>query len=661
VEPKVACEGMSHRFSTWWRALGVVLLSLATVTWPSAAHAGTTPSFSVVRQDAVTRLSASGHARFGVTVQLGSSGATAVAQVSLYPRIFERSQLSPIIDGTGSTGAVTSTSGNFDLGCVSHARSTFTVSLYTSSPVRRSSHCQSRAVRLHLPCSGAACDGVYPLSFTVTQGGVTSTKWSLLAVQATNVAEPLHLALIGSLDPTSWRHPKRAVAVLKALAQHASTPFTLTADYRTLDAAELSTTSQGAAWRSALDKALASPLHRAVAAPPNDVDFSGLVREGLGSQVNQQFALSTKLLQDVTGRYADEPVVLTGYASPVTLKALASAHLDDVVVNDTSLTTSPSSTLNWGAPFHPDGVAPITALSTDAPLERLATDSSIEPGRRATMTLATLAFLHFEEPNAPATRTVVMELPVAKLSANFIDDLLPGLGTNPFVLVSSLTPSFNTSLVGTNGAPASRGLISQPTSTWSSLNIQSLSSLMGQVTSFNQAITSSNVANSLSVAIARAEIRGTSATRQSALTSAALALSTQLKNFSVDQSSITLAGPGTSLPITIISKAGYSVTTVVHLITDRLSFPRGNKVVVTLDSSTKSIRVPTSNHRGSDLTLQVVVTTPNGQLVLARTAIQVRITGTSVVGYLLTIASLLVLGYWWLRTYRRKSKGRHAR
>jgi hypothetical protein len=71
--------------------------------------------------------------------------------------------------------------------------------------------------------------------------------------------------------------------------------------------------------------------------------------------------------------------------------------------------------------------------------------------------------------------------------------------------------------------------------------------------------------------------------------------------------------------------------------------------------------VPTSNHRGSDLTLQVVVTTPNGQLVLARTAIQVRITGTSVVGYLLTIASLLVLGYWWLRTYRRKSKGRHAR
>jgi hypothetical protein len=27
----------------------------------------------------------------------------------------------------------------------------------------------------------------------------------------------------------------------------------------------------------------------------------------------------------------------------------------------------------------------------------------------------------------------------------------------------------------------------------------------------------------------------------------------------------------------------------------------------------------------------------------------------------LTIASLLVLAYWWLRTYRKRPKGRHAR
>jgi hypothetical protein len=84
-------------------------------------------------------------------------------------------------------------------------------------------------------------------------------------------------------------------------------------------------------------------------------------------------------------------------------------------------------------------------------------------------------------------------------------------------------------------------------------------------------------------------------------------------------------------------------------------------VPVSLDAPTKSVRVATSGHSGSSLTLQVIVTTPNNRLVLARAAIQVRIAGTSFVGYLLTIASLLVLAYWWLRTYRKRPKGRHAR
>ena len=71
--------------------------------------------------------------------------------------------------------------------------------------------------------------------------------------------------------------------------------------------------------------------------------------------------------------------------------------------------------------------------------------------------------------------------------------------------------------------------------------------------------------------------------------------------------------------------------------------------------------MPTANPHGSSLTLQVILTTPNDQVVLARTAIQVRIAGTSVVGYLLTFASLLVLAIWWWRTNRRRSRGRHAR
>jgi hypothetical protein len=277
------------------------------------------------------------------------------------------------------------------------------------------------------------------------------------------------------------------------------------------------------------------------------------------------------------------------------------------------------------------------------------------------MTLATLAFLHFEAPDAPSTRTVVMLLPVAKTSAKYLNGLLNGFLGNPFAVATSLTPSFNSSLVATNGAPATRTLANTNSSTWSPRNVSSLRTLIGQVNSFNGALTQSAVADALSVAVARAEVIGDPSVRQSAIDAASAALSAQLGKFSVDQSSITLTGPGTVIPITLLSRANYPVTAVVHLITDRLSFPRGNSVTVHLDSTTKSVRIPTANHRGSDLTLQVIVTSPNGQLVIARTAIQVRIAGNSVVGYLLTLASLLVLGFWWIRTYRRKAKGRHAR
>jgi hypothetical protein len=631
------------------------------VTWPSAAHAATTPTFIVIHQGAITKLSSSGHARFSATFKVQTLRKSAVFQVSLYPRIITRSQLASIVDGSGTSSPVESTTGNLELDCLSHGKATFTIALFTTTAVPGPSPCESRPARLHLACTASQCDGVYPLSYSVTSNNVTTTKWSLLTVQASRVVRPLLVDLIDTLDPSTLHHVERSTAVLNAFALHPTVPFTLSADYRTLGAVEQMTTPPYEQWRDAFNKVLDSPLHRVVAAPPSDIDFAGLASNGFPSQVDQQLSLSNQVLRAVSGRYEDGTVLLSGTPSLATVKALVKAHVSDVVVPDDSLNPPPSSTLNWGAPFRFSGITSLTALSTDAPLEQLATNSSIEPGRRAAMTLSTLSFLHFEAPDAPATRTVVLEMANSKLSRAYVSDLLGGFAGDPYILPSSLTPSFTSSLVATNGAPATRVLSSSATSTWSARNTFDLRTLIGQVNSFNQAVGSSTVADSLSVAVARAEVVGSPSERQNALATASAQLTAQLSNFSVDGSSITLTGPGTAIPITILSRANYSVTAIVHLITDRLSFPKGNRVVVELNSSTKSLRVPTANHRGSDLTLQVVVTSPNGQLVLARTAIQVRIAGNSVVGYLLSFGSLFVLGFWWLRTHRRTTKGRHAR
>jgi hypothetical protein len=480
-------------------------------------------------------------------------------------------------------------------------------------------------------------------------------------VQYGAVAHPLHLSLIEDLTPSTLNHLTTSTQTLTTIAHLAKVPLSLTADYRTLAIIQRATAAQDVAYRTALNNALASPLHRSLVSPPPTIDFAGLAANGFGAQVAQQISLSSQLLRQVTGRYTDTPVVLNGTPSTASLKALASAHVRELVLSDKALSPQPSTTLQWGTPFHPSGLSDVTALADDAPLDALANNEKISSGLRSVLTLNTLAFLHFEAPNAPSTKTVVMELNPAKATSSYLIDLLGGLTSNPFVHVESLTPSFNSMLIGANGAPATRSAVTSSDQTWSALNVTTLNVALGQISSFNHAISSNTISSELDVAAAEAETTGNASTRERSISYAQSLFNNQLTNFSVDPSAITLAGPGTSLPITLLSKANYSITAVVHLITDRLDFPKGNTSIVTIDSSTKSLRIPTSNHRGTDLTLQVVVTTPNNQVVLARAAIQVRITGNSIVGYVLSIGSLVVLAYWWLRTYRRKSRGRHAR
>ena len=657
---KVACEGMFHRFSTWWRALSVVLLCLATVTWPTAAQAGTTPTFSIIHQDAVAALSAKGTTHFSLTLATKPKGVASRARVTMYPRVIDRSQLSPIISGAGVTDRAMSTTSTFTLRCEIHGTFTFTVDLFTGRTGSLRRTCYPVTPHMRLACRGQSCDGVYPIRIEVTTNGVSNVIWSLLAVQATSVDQPLLVDYVETMDPSSWLHAKRSIQVLDTIGHHPMSSITLSADYRTLNTVA-QTGTNNALFRAALNKALTSPLHQAIDAPPANIDFAALAEHGLGVEVGHQLNLSSALLKDLTGRYVDSPVLITGAPSVNSLKALRHAGVSDVVLPENDVAIPPSTTLNWGAPFNVGGAGPITVLSSDSELSALVQDSSINPGRRAALTLGTLAFLHFEAPDAPSSRTVVILAPVAQTSVKFLNDVLRGFAVNPFVTLATLAPSFDTTLVGTNGAPATRALAAPPTSKWSSQNVSSLSTLVNNVNAFSQAVKSSNLGNDLEVATEASEITGDPSSRQTSINAAANALHGQLTNFRVDPSTITLAGSGTSIPITLFSHANYTVVANVHLLTDQITFPKGDNVPIKMDSPTKSVRIATSGHNGSSLTLQVIVTTPNNRLVLARAAIQVRIAGTSIVGYFLTIASLLVLAWWWVRTYRRRPKGRHAR
>ena len=630
------------------------------MAWPTASRAGTTPSFTLLHQDAVASVSVVGLSHFSFTISTAPKSAPSRARVTIYPRIIDRSQLAPIIAGTGSTQQALGTTRIFALTCAVHGHFKVTVNMFSRRPGSLRRTC-APGPRLHLPCPALHCDGVYPIRIEVTTDGAVSTQWSLLAVQSSAVDLPLRVDLIETMDPSSWLHAKRSVAVLRLLAHHPSSAITLSTDYRTLDTVAKSG-AKNTLFRSVLRKALVSPLHESVDAPPVNIDFGGLAAHGFDGEVRHQLSLSGALLHSVTGRTVDGAVLLNGAPSLQSLRALKRVGVNDIVVPETDLTVPPSATLNWGAPFHVAGVGAITALSSDGPLSSLFSDTSIGAGLRSALTLGTLDFLHFEAPNAAAPRTVVIVAPMFRTSVAFLKDVLNGFASNPFITLATLASSFNPSLVATNGAPSTRSS-SDPLANpqWSSHNVTSLRELVVEVNSYARALKSTNFGNDLTVAMEASEITGTQSARQSAINTAAGALKGQLGNFSVDPSTITLAGSGTSIPITLTNHAPYTVNARVHLLTNQITFPKGNVVSVSLDAPTKSVRIATSGHSGSSLTLQVIVTTPNDRLVLARAAIQVRIAGTSFVGYLLTIASLLVLAYWWLRTYRKRPKGRHAR
>ena len=644
---------MFHRFSTWWRALGVVLLSLATVTWPSASWASPTAPFSLTHQDASTTLVAgSATVHFGVTLPAGAS-----LSLALFPSLVDRGQLAPLIEGSGDPVSPLATVSVISPSCRPNPHR-LTLNILAAGTAR-SGHCGAPAI--HLPCSAASCAGVYPLRYSVRVDGRVYSTWSMIGLQSGAVPTPLRVVVLANLDATSWQDTSASIATLRAITAFPTTPLAITANYSPLASSEIAGTTLATTWRHALSQSLQSPEHQAIIAPPSTTDFGGLAASGFQGEVAQQLDLGNTLLRALTGRFPSGPVWVSGPVTANDLRALVHAGVTQAIVDDSALTPAPSGTLLWGAPEHIAGVAGLTTLATDDPLSTLANDATIPAALRAVLAINTLSFLHFDAPNDPSPRTEIVALSVATAGAAFVHDFLAGLNASPFARPSSIAPSYASSLVGSNGIPSEWDLATTSVTPWTTQNIRSLSTLLAQEHAFVQGVANPGVVAALNAAVAEAEVKGSASQRQLDLTTAQSLLNEQLNNFRIDNSSITLTGQGTALPITLVSHAHYSVTVLVHLLSNSLRFAKGPVVAATLSQPTTALRVALEHASGTNVTLQIVVTTPNGRLVLARTAVQVRIAGTSIVGYLLSALSLTVLGVWWLRTYRRSSKGKHAK
>lgn len=626
----------------------MVLVSLTTVTWPSAALASATPHFTLRDQSPIATMM---HAPTA-TIRVAFSAADGShLHLVMYPALTSRSQIAPLLNGQGVTGSPMATTALISPQCPK--TNTAVLVALTSRGAVAPTDCGHRS--LALGCERAACSGVYPLRYVVTSASGTTSVWSMVAVRATTVVQPLRVALLANIDPTLGLNP----SALRAMAGFTSVPLTIGANYVSLS--EAKTSPSTGQWRQALRALLASPEHVAITAPPASIDFGWLATHNFSSEVTQQLSLTAAALTRVTGHYPVGPVWLQGSPTPDDVAALAAAGVTNLVVSSSSLAPDPTATLVWGAPVHPTGSPATTVLATDDGLAQLATTTSIPPMLRAILVIDTLAFLHFDAPNALTARTVPLVLSANVAGAAFVHDFIRGMQANPFARLSPLAPSFSPNLIGTNGAPSSWAMATTNAAPWPTSASDTLAHLVQSVHSITKGISATAVTNTLLAAVASAEVKSSAAARQLLLNQAQSLLNQQVNAFRVDNSSVTLTSQGTALPITIVSRAPYAMTVLVHLSATSLTFAKGAVFPITLSSPTTALRIPLRHASSSDGTLQVTVTTLDGRIILAHTALQVRIAGTSFVGYILSATSLVVLGMWWWRTHRRSAKARHGR
>jgi hypothetical protein len=281
----------------------------------------------------------------------------------------------------------------------------------------------------------------------------------------------------------------------------------------------------------------------------------------------------------------------------------------------------------------------------------------------ANQLLANLEFVHFENAFKPDPRGVIIEPPQFwKPPKGFLTVLLYGLTHNPALTPVNLDQFFLQVHKSGNGEPATRHLKSGSTSAASGMTLglgrrlqisrNNLTSLSGAASGHPHPA----VFAILSDLLLRAESRTFDRDqRVAALDVFTHQLDGVLGYVSLAiQGTITFTSRTAPIPVSVLSSAPFPIKVVLSLDSDKFTFPDGNTRTLTLDRPTTPVRIQARSRTSGDrLPVGVTLTTPDGQLVLARSALTVHSTSISLVGVGLTALAALVLLVWWGRTWRR--------
>lgn len=610
----------------------------------------------LIHQDATVVVGPNGNGHFGVALHAGSASDTTL-RISIFPALRTRNGVESVIAGQKPAGDPLDSTGAFVMNCRHGERVVFDVAIgeWRNSYVP----CGGVHPTLSVRCA-TRCNGVYPLSYSLTAAGNQITMWSLVTITNGRVTRPVHLVWILKSQATTvanWN------ANAKALADLVNTNETLALGLSAneLNASLYADNPAAKNYVATLRRFLENPFHTVVPMGAKNMDYGSLRSHGLGVDVPQHFAVIDQLANEITPQVQlSHAVFLPGLVGATSATAVDHQGRHSMVIGEEALRTQVSRSLSWGSPFHITGVpSSARAVVVDSPLASLANRSDIEPGRLAALTMGALSMLYYQAPNAANVRTEVITTSLSQASPVFTSELNSDLAHSPLLGLRELDSALAPSLIGANHHPTVRTLATAPAAPWHSSEIAALANL--NAASGSLVSTFSDPAPFIRIELARLNAELGLGSHAAGVRRAQDALSAELAKFRVDQNTVIMASNSGTIPVTLYSSANYGITGLLHVSADRISFPDGAVVPVGLLTQTGSTPIRASMTTGTSSLMRVRLTTIDGKVTIASGTVQVRYATASVVGYALSAGSLLVIAWWWWRTTRRKSPAKHAR
>jgi hypothetical protein len=678
--------------------LGAMVLTLSALSAPHAAAAERSGTALVLLDQTEWVEAPSGTPPAGSIASspfdLGIAARDAPPDVTiealLYPRLLSRYEFKGIIRD-GPRGAPLSATGPIPLRSLPvnprGAGVSLDLSIVQSSAI-------GQGARLGLACApptgNGTCTGVYPVVVELQQpsGAVLRHFTTFLTYVRGKSAHPLELSWIVPLqaplavtkDPPS---PARAIQplttaeaasleVLISQLRATPVPVTLDASPETLQALGQAG-PDGRAAVAALAALSSEPsTDEVLSRPYAPVDLGALAGAGEPTEIVAQLAAGATVLHHlrILTTPSPSPWVQTGPVGNDIARGLAQIRVTQLVVPGTALapTSAATSSGTWTSTFslaltHGGSASSVMAAESDGLLARQFAGARTDPALAATQLLADLAMVHFERPNTSAVRGVIA-LPPPHWVANPVFDrvLLQGLSEDPLVdpvtlsrFFASVTFAGSRRLASGSGRVMPRALA------------RAVSRARVRLSNFDGALADHPlppIAGQLDHILLASESDELSAKQQAAGVSAVEQLLTgqlHLVKFATEKT-FTLTARAGLIPVTVESHAPYTLVGRLSVSGNKFLFPHhGTSEVLRLDHATNASRIDVIVRSPGDLRLRVLLTSPNGQLVIARTLLIVRSTAISGVGVALTVAALLILLAWWARTWWSGRRGWRAR